>query len=257
MLIRDYNSDFSQPTLFYNGSVNTIDNLYDPFVGGYAFIKWLKLPTWVTSRFENFEGLSERSMKEFSGLSDATISAATVQLGFSPTEVSYAAGISMDAGFSLTHQEFSGTPLSSAYSFWVGGIRDPITNVSDYWQYANVNAKEYGAQYHSGVLLYVVTRPDARNNVSENVVEFASLYTNVIPTKLPMEHFNYSGGSNDTKTYTQEFFGKRHIGKKVMELGRQVHKTMITDKSTGHIIITSDGNATNDTGGNANEDLIV
>lgn len=226
----------------YNGAFNSASQEFDPYVSGYGYIFWLKYPEWVKAEYSNFKDLSERGMKDFNGLSDSTISAAGVQLGFSATEVNYAGGIQMEQGFSITYQVFSGSPLESAFAYWVSGIRDPITNVATYPNYpTNPNKGKYGAKYHSGALMYIATRPDALNPESP-AIEFASMYTNVIPTKIPLEHFNYSGGSNETKTFSQEFFGKRHIGKPVMDLAAQVHKTIVTTR--GYF---NHGNSDNDT----------
>jgi len=124
-----------------------------------------------------------------------------------------AANITKSGDFTLKYQEHSGSPLTSIYNGWVSGIRDPKTGIATY-------PKEYGYPYHSsnhtGTLLYVVTRPDA-DNFAGNNIEFAALFTRCMPTKIPLNHFNFESGSHDPTELDQEFKAYMHIGASVEE----------------------------------------
>jgi len=208
---------------FFDGRFNSKQQIVDPFVGGYAFMYWVKLPTWVNDQYPEFKEMSQRSMKDFQGVGDHTLNTVGMALGFNPTEEQVAGGISGDQGFSMQYQEFSGSPITSATNFWVSGIRDPSTNVPTYPRLPGVEG--YGAKYHTGELLYVVMRPDV--NTGFKAIESAVYYTNVMPTKIIGDYLNYSQGSNDTAVLTQDYTGNRWQGQGVLDYAETVIGSVI------------------------------
>lgn len=213
-------------TNFFSGYLQTHENR-DPYVSGYAFIKWLKVPSWITTQSQTglndfassvgneFTTLSETNFKSFSGLGTMQLDVGALTVGFTGNETSFAKGTMQKAeGFTLKYQVTSGSDLCTYYNHWVGGIRDPKTGIATY-------PKDYGLEYHSknhtGILLYVVTRPDA-DNWKANIIEFASVYTNVMPTKIIQDHFNFEGGSHEFAEVEQEFKGYMHYGREVTKL---------------------------------------
>ena len=217
---------------FFSGYLQTHQNR-DPYVSGYAFIKWLKVPKWITTLDatdpttgsdvgNEFTTLSETNFKSFSGLGTMQLDVGALTAGFTGNETSFAKGTMQKAeGFTLKYQVTSGSDLCTYYNHWVGGIRDPKTGIATY-------PKDYGIEYHSknhtGILLYVVTRPDA-DKWGANIIEFASVYTNVMPTKIIQDHFNFEGGSHEFAEVEQEFKGYMHYGRKVTELAYSYMKT--------------------------------
>jgi hypothetical protein len=195
---------------FFNGSVPMENTAHDPYVSGYAFIKWLKVPTWIPNP-EQFKAYSEKNFKAFSGLSNISMGTAGVKAGFTETEVAYATSISKQGEFSLKYQQHSGGPLKTIYDAWVSGIRDPKTGIATY---PLTSGLPYHSSNHTGVLLYVVTRPDANNFGGKNI-EFAALYTKVMPTIIHLDHYNFESGSHDVTESDQEFKAYMHIGAKV------------------------------------------
>lgn len=206
---------------FFTGAVNTVSQPVDPLVTGYAFIKWLKMPSWVTQKFPGFAELTEKNFKAFQGLDDIEISGIGVQAGFTNSETQFAGGISKNDGFSLTHNEFSGSPIARGYGFWASGIRDPETGVANYPKDFSL---EYAARNHTGELMYIVTRPDANNKDNAHIIEFAAYYTNVMPTKIPLGHFNFTAGNQESPQIEMPFFAQRHVGEKVDLLAKTVIK---------------------------------
>ena len=201
---------------FFNGSVPMEKNSHDPYVSGYAFIKWLRVPTWIPNP-EQFKALSEKNFLAFGGLSDISMTTAGVKAGFTETEVAYATGISKQGEFTLKYQEHSGAPLTTPYNAWVSGIRDPKTGIATYPLDTGL---EYHSSNHTGILLYVVTRPDASNFAGKNI-EFAAIYTNVLPTKIPLSHFGFETGSHDITQLEQEFKAYMNIGSKVNDFAQE------------------------------------
>jgi hypothetical protein len=199
---------------FFNGYVATGENTKDPYVSGYAFIKWIKVPKWIgTDEGREFKQLSERNFKALSGLSDMTMDTGAITSGFTNNETSHAKGTVQKAeGFSLKYQEKSGSPETKYYNEWVSGIRDPKTGIATYPKKSGL---AYHSSNHTGILLYVVTRPDADNfgnGPDGSNIEFAALYTNVMPTKIILDHFNFESGSHEFAEPTQDFKGYMNIG---------------------------------------------
>lgn len=205
-----HNTLNSNPTNVFNGYIPQGKDAHDPYISGYAFIKWISVPKWID---QNFKAFSEKNFKAFSGVNDITMDTAGVTAGFTRTELAFATNITKTGDFTLKYQEHSGSPLTSIYNGWVSGIRDPKTGIATY-------PKEYGYPYHSsnhtGTLLYVVTRPDADNFAGKNI-EFAALFTRCMPTKIPLNHFNFESGSHDPTELDQEFKAYMHIGASVEE----------------------------------------
>lgn len=191
---------------FFNGALMHGQNSFDPFVSGYAFIKWLRIPTWID---DEFKALAEKNFKAFSGLNDIEIETGGITSGFTGNELHYAKGSgTKSTEFTLKYQEQSGSPLTKHYNKWVSGIRDPRTGIATY-------PKQYGLDYHShnhtASLLYVVTRPDA-DNTGMKIIEHASITTHMMPKKIILNHFNFESGSHENFEHEMSFSGYHHFG---------------------------------------------
>ena len=197
-------------TDFFNGHVPMNNTSHDPYISGYAFIKWISVPNWLLDPSE-FKLLSERNFKGFSGISDITMGTAAITAGFTGNESHYAKDITKNSDFTLKYTAHSGSPLDKQYNAWISGIRDPKTGIATYCKDAGL---DYHSSNHTGVLLYVVTRPDADNFAKKNI-EFAALYTKVMPTKISLNQFNFEAGNHDVSELEQEFKAYMHIGPKV------------------------------------------
>ena len=199
---------------FFTGSMNTKSLNFDPYVGGYAFIIWTKVPFWVKDAYPDFEMMTQKNFKSFDGISDIELESEDYTHTFNgngyPTATNITKG---NTDFTLRHQEFSGNPIRKMYQFWVSGIRDPRTGIATY---PKIYGCDYGAKNHTGELLYIVTRPDA-NNVENgfNNIEFAAYYTDVFPTKIPLSHLNYSQGDHSLAEIDINFKGTMNISPKV------------------------------------------
>ena len=216
----------------FTGGFNT-SIIADPYLSGYAFTKWIGLPTWIdeiagADSVKNYQAYSERAMRNFSGISSIDLSTVALNMGFSNSEAMFASGIQNFQGFSMTHKELQGSPLSRFYSGWVQGIRDPRTNIAIYPQLKD--KKPYCAENHTCSLLYVVTRPDVMStdaDVKTNPIEYACLYTMVMPLRMPMDHYNFSAGSSDMTDLEMSFAGVPHFGAAIMAYARKSYKDMI------------------------------
>jgi hypothetical protein len=206
---------------FFQGWTKGDPPVYDPYLSGYSLIKWIKIPVWLTaskitgigSRFANFAALTEKNFRNFSGISSIDMSPVETQEGHGGSPTAWAGNIQRFQGFSMTHRELSGSPIRSAYSFWVSSIRDPQTNVATYPKSESI---EYMNANHTAELLYISTRPDADNNTNSKIIEFACLFTMVMPLRIPLDHLNYQGGgSNDVAEIEMPFTGIPNISPQV------------------------------------------
>ncbi|WP_368880307.1 hypothetical protein [Proteus mirabilis] len=220
---------------FFAGSVQTGANSYDPYISGYAFIFWLKVPSWL-SNAEEFKAFSQKNFKGLQGIQNIDMDTEGIRAGFTQNETHHSKALqAKPSEFTLKFQNHAGSPMIKHYNEWVSGIRDPKTGIATY-------PKEFGLEYHSsnhtGELLYVVTRPDA-NNFEGNNIEFATLITSVQPKRILMEHFNFEAGSNEFSDGEMPLAGYLNIGEKVDKFAQQYAKdrvyNFITENSFDNI----------------------
>ena len=217
-----YDNDLAKDEGFYTGHMNLQTLPFDPLITGYAFIIWTKVPKWLEELFPGFKAMTQKNFKSFSGIDDMTLNTASYNFSFNNNEYKVNAAIEKgNTAFSLTHQEFSRSPIKNMYQAWVSGISDPRTGIATYPKQFGM---EYAAKNHTGELIYIVTRPDA-NNVDKKNIEFAAYYTNVMPTKIPLSHFNYDQGTHDAPTITQDFVGNMNISPNVDNYAAEILKS--------------------------------
>lgn len=217
-------SPFADADYFRGSQSSTRDKIIDPFVTGYAFIKWIHIPQWVVEPFggaDSVKAMFQKNTKAVQGLQSLTLNTEGTQAGLSTNELHHAMGIQKNQGFSTTNQEYSGSPCREIYTHWVSGIRDPQTNLAMYPNWTPEG--EYGAKYHTGEAMYIVMRPDAYNkNANGRNIEFATYITNIQPTVIPMDHLNFQAGQNSLVEFEQQFTGDLFWGPRVMEAAKAV-----------------------------------
>ena len=215
---------------FFGGYLQSSNNSYDPYVSGYSFIIWLKVPTWLRGAESDkdanvFKHLSQKNFKSFSGHSNIELETEGIKMGFTQNETHYTKGIGAKPGeFTLKYQEHSGRPLTAFYNNWVSGIRDPKTGTATYPKQIG---KPYHSKHHTATLLYVTTRPDA-DNYDQNPIEFASLWTHVQPKRINIEQYNYDQGDHSFFDLDQTFTGYMNIGRAVEELAVEIYNNKST-----------------------------
>lgn len=210
--IRVFDNSLASNNSFFTGGLNLQKLEFDPLITGYAFIIWTKIPFWMNSKYPGFKAMTQKNFKSLDGIGDMELQTSAYLYGFSNNEYHVNAGITkQNTEFTLKHQEYSGNPIKNMYQYWVSGIADPETGIASYPVMYGV---DYAAKNHTGCLMYIVTRPDA-NNVKMKNIEFAAYWTNVIPTKIPLGHLNYTQGTHDLVEIDMPMKGTMHIGPKV------------------------------------------
>lgn len=203
----------SKEANFWQGAYNSGDMWYDPLITGYAFMVWTRLPKWLTDQFPNFALLTQKNFAGFDGFSDLELNTGAFTAGFTTNELHVAQNMGAKPNsFNIKHAEFSGSPMTAMYQYWVSGIRDPETGVATYAKKAGV---DYTLRNHTGECMYMVVRPDA-DNVEKNIIEFAAYLTCMMPKRINMGHWNYTKGTQETPIeIEQPFSGIIHWGPKV------------------------------------------
>lgn len=228
--IRIYDSSLANKPNFFKGADNLQTLEFDPLVGGYAFIVWTKVPSWVLKEYPGFKHMTQKNFKGFSGLQDMELQTGAHTHGFAANEYHVATNMQkQNTDFSLKHAEFSGSPIKNMYQLWVTGIRDPQTGIATY---PKIYGMDYAAKNHTGELIYIMTRPDANNTEKKNI-EFAAYYTNVMPTKLPLGHLNFELGQHDIQDLEISFKGTLNLSAQVDAFAQQMLKTSYAFRSEG------------------------
>lgn len=216
----------------FTGVDDTVNNWLDPYTTGYAFIYWVKLPSWFDddSDLKYFKQLSQLNFRSFQGISPLELNTNTVQNGFAAHEINVPGNITRsNTDFQISHKEYSGGVMRKMYQKWVSMIRDPRTGVAIYPKLYGV---DYGMRNHTGQLLYIVTRPDV-TNTSKKIVEFSAFFSNVFPTNVPLDTlYNFEIGNQESPTIEISFKGVPEIGPNVDEYASTVLSNKIMS-STG------------------------
>lgn len=245
--LRVYDNTLANNKSFYTGHMNLQTLEFDPFVSGYSFILWTKLPDWFEREFPGFRAMTQKNFKGFQGIEDMELTVNDYIHTFNENAYQTAATITKSNNrFQVTHQEFSGNPIKNMYQYWVTSIRDPRTGIATY---PAVHGKEYAAKNHTGELLYIQTRPDV-NNVDKNNIEFAAYYTNVMPTRIPLAHHNYTMGSHEEAQIEQDFTGTLNISPQVDTYAKEMLRRTYSFVSEG---MFNPDRATTDVGENITE----
>jgi len=234
---------------FFTGVDDLINIPFDPIVTGYAFIWWVQLPSWFDKDpdLKYFKQMTQKNFRSFSGLANIEMVTVEQQTGFANNAFDVAAGITKgNTEFSIVHKEYSGSIMRKLYQKWITYIRDPRTGIALYPKLFNL---DYGARNHTGQLLYVAVRPDV-TNTDKDIVEFAAFYSNVMPTTIPLDPYNYEQGSQESPLVTITYKGFMELGPDVEAFARRVLKDEIlkvTSTSSGIPFVDSYGTNTDNT----------
>lgn len=218
---------FNTDTYFPGNQNSKAAGQIDPHISGYSLVFWTKLPDWVCRPFggnANVKALLQRNFQGLDGINSITIETATTMSGFAQHEMQWVTAAGKKAvGFNTKHKEYSGGPMNLLFEHWISKVRDPDTGIATY-------PAEYGIEYatrnHTGECLYIQFRPDVTNVTDKGSnIEKAFYFTNVMPTIIPKDHFNYDPGSKNITEISQTWLACHHDGPKVMELAATTAKS--------------------------------
>jgi len=162
----------------------TVAGIADPYVTGYHFIWFAKLPPALAgyAKLDNNSVISNL-------LSGACLSVTPPGGTLNKVEFTGLGGIkwavpaNIDYGNSVSVKflEFSGTPLLNIMHGWVKMIRDYRSGVSNLEGGTQLDG--YTKASYAGLMYYWTTAPDAKT------VEYYAVYDGVFPTKDPQDLF--------------------------------------------------------------------
>ena len=166
------------------GFGGTVAGVADPYVTGYHFILFQKLPNALS----NYSGFAKEDMQNL--LAGACLSVTPPGGTLNKVEFTGLGGIkwavpgNIDYGNSVSVKflEFNGTPILNIFHGWIKMIRDYRTGSTDL-----IDARDSGMGYskktYAGIMYYWTTAPDAKT------VEYYAAYDGVFPTKDPQDLF--------------------------------------------------------------------
>lgn len=232
---------FNDASYFRGAQETTRGQMIDPLITGYFFMKWIYIPAWVSDPFGGdiiVKQMLQKNVKSVQGLGSNTLNTSATTAGFTTNETHWATSIQKATGFSTNVQEYSGTPMSKLFTHWIHGIRDPRTNIATYPTWTTEG--EYGAKYHTAEAIYIMMRPDAYNSTAGSAgknIEHAVYLTNVMPTVVPRDWLNATGGTNDLVEFEQQYTADQHDSPAVINKA----KDLVSVQSNDYIFTTEGG----------------
>ena len=200
---------------------------YDFMVGGYGIFKWVTMPTFMEigapDMCERFKNLTERGATSFEGLNDISVQTDDVTGGYAGNSFKQVTNMKEEFdSFTMKMYEMNGSPIREAITYWLSGIRDKGNGLASYHGLVDTIDGGYTAKNHTAELLYIVTNP----SMSYNAIEYACLICNVLPTKIPMSHLNFTHGEHNIVSFDLEFTGVKYESKYINEYAVKVLKNL-------------------------------
>lgn len=206
--IKKYKHDMRRFSLFLGGLNVKHESIgqYDPLVTGRARIFFLQMPRFMEALMKeetrNFKHLLEYGNVSIDGIQNTTLDFSQMGGGYAGRQFDVAT-IAKDETSSITIKvyEFSGSPVREYVDNWITGISDPHTGIGHYHGMVNDGAIPYAAKNHTAEAIYVHTGPTGM----ASDIEYACLFTNMIPKTVKKDHFNYESGSHEIVQTDIEF----------------------------------------------------
>ena len=233
--LKGYKGDISNYALFLGGlnTGNAALKQYDPLKTGYARIFFVRMPAFMNEMFPqmtlNARHIFEYGFTRIDGIQNLELNREQITGGY--------AGRSFEVGTSTTDgtssltiglYEFAGSPIKEFTELWITGIADPITGIGHY----HGSTKEYAQYNHTAEAIYVVTDPSGR----ADGIEYACLITNMMPTSVKKDHFNYQSGEHQIVQTDVEFTASKYESRQINQLAKiLVQKQGILSSSIGYI----------------------
>ena len=162
----------------------TVAGVADPYVTGYHFIWFAKLPPGL-AEYANLENNAVISNLLAGACLSVTPPGGTLNkvefTGLGGIKWAVPANVDYGNSVSVKFLEFNGTPLLNIMHGWVKMIRDYRSGVSNLVDGEDLSG--YTKATYAGLMYYWTTAPDAKT------VEYYAVYDGVFPTKDPQDLF--------------------------------------------------------------------
>lgn len=246
--IRNVTNNFEDVDLFRGMLKMDHGNIgqYDIMVGGYAQWYWVSMPAFMeignpdlTRRFRN---LTEKGSTSLDGINDMSVTTEDVTGGIAGNSFKVMTNIKDDFDtFTIKCYEIQGSTIREGLQYWAYGIRDPKYGYARYHGLVDTIDGGYCAKNHTAELIYIVTDPSG----SSTGVEYACLITNIMPTKIPMSHMNYTHGDHPVVQLDLEFTGVKYESVWINNQAKTIIKNKMAVESYLSYIPKLEGNSQN------------
>ena len=222
--IKENTKDFGEYGLFMGGldvSLKNIDQ-FDPLRTGYSRLFILRLHRFMeeidkansTSLSKRFKHLVEFGFTRIDGVQDTTLETEDISGGYTGKKFQVPT-ITRDEtdAVTITCYEFSGSPIRQYIDTWMTGISDPLTGHAHYHGIMS-STVQFKASNHIMECIYVVTDPTGH----EDGIEYACMFSNMMPKSVKKSHFNYEAGSHPAVPVDLEFTATRYESPQINEI---------------------------------------
>jgi len=162
----------------------TVAGVADPYVTGYHFIWFAKLPPKL-AEYANLDNNAVISNLLAGACLSVTPPGGTLNkvefTGLGGIKWAVPANVDYGNSVSVKFLEFNGTPLLNIMHGWIKMIRDYRSGVSNLVDGEDLSG--YTKATYAGLMYYWTTAPDAKT------VEYYAVYDGVFPTKDPQDLF--------------------------------------------------------------------
>lgn len=199
--LKQPSADMTKYSLFLGGLNATKRAIaqYDPLRLSGPRIFFVKMPKFLELLMEdktkNFKHLLEYGFVSINGLNNPTLETEQVTGGFNGRSFDVPT-LTRDDTNEITFRlyEFSGSPVREYLNMWITGISDYLTGLGHYHNAKTPDGKllKYSQVNHIAEAIYVRPDPTGRSDS----IEYACMFSNMIPTTVDIDHFNYESGSS-------------------------------------------------------------
>ncbi len=210
-------------SLFQGGLNATHDALvqYDPLKTGFGRLFMIRTPPIVEpSEMKILKHILEYANTEVSGLGDIQLDSTDMEGGYTKRSIPIPT-VSQDntKNFSVKVYEMAGSPVTRTIRSWINAISDVQSGLS-HSNGMSADGFEPTLANQSAEFVYVVTDSSGR----WDRIEYACLFACCIPTKISLDHFNYSAGSHELVQQTIEFNCIKYDGPQVNQIAKILMK---------------------------------
>lgn len=196
---------------------------YNFFQTGYSKFFWVQMPLFLELSNKDlctqFKNYTEKGFTSFDGIQDLTAATSDVTGGVAGQTVKIMTGLKDDFdSFTIKVYEQYGSPVRTALSAWLTGIKDHTSGYCHYNGQAETIEGGFDPRNHTGEIIYVVTDP---TGLSKGI-EYACYICNIVPTKVPMSHLNFSSGDHDIPEIDLEFTGAKYESIYINEVAKKI-----------------------------------
>ncbi len=213
--------------LLANGMlVEANPDLIEPFINGYNYITFSKLPDFFNDNIKaNYRAYTERNIKGIDVFQDFELETASITHGFNGQTYDVASNLKRDINrITLTHNEFWNLPVSRLGEAWVTGIRDPETGMAHYHGDILKENIQYKPSYHTGAMFTWVTDPAGKGLLR------AAVLVNMFPLPVKLSQFNFSSGDHSTQDMSINYSCIYHESKYINAVCRKLNELSVANK---------------------------